>query len=164
MSNLELAKEICVKQLLIPFEGTGPMTKDGKFKAYPDPASGAEPITISWGMTFHADGTKVKLGEVWDLDYATRTKAIILNKFLIGLLRSSPSLIKATPNRIAAVLSFVYNLGLGSYNISTYKKKIDKEFWNEAAEQGKKWNKAKGKVMKGLTRRRQAEANLLISG
>lgn len=164
MSNLELAIEICVKQLLVPFEGTGPITKDGKFKAYTDPATGAEPITIAWGMTFHADGTKVQLGEVWDLEYATKTKAIVLNKFLVGLLKLSPSLIKAAPNRIAAVLSFVYNVGLGNYKISTYKKKIDKELWIEAAEQCKKWNKAAGKVMRGLTRRRQAEANLLVLG
>lgn len=164
MTNLEQAKEICIRRLLVPFEGTGPMTPDGRFMAYVDPATGAEPITIAWGMTFHADGTKVKLGEIWDYDYAVKTKAVVLNKFLNALIGLSPSLLKANPNQIAALLSFIYNLGIGNYKISTLRKKINKELFYEASLEFAKWNKANAKVMKGLTRRRKAEANLLLEG
>jgi lysozyme len=162
MDNLEQAKEICIRRLLVPFEGTGPMTSDGKFIAYVDPATGAEPITISWGMTFHADGTKVKLGEIWDYGYAVKTKAIVLNKFLNALIGLSPSLLKANSNQIAALLSFIYNVGIGNYKISTLRKKINKGEYYEASLEFAKWNKANGKVMNGLTKRRKAEANLLL--
>ena len=162
MSNLEEAKEISTRLLLIKFEGTGPMTADGKFKAYVDPATGAEPITIAWGLTYHSDGTPIELGEVWDYEYAFNTKHKVLNKFLNDLISYSPSLLKAKPTQIAAVLSWVYNLGLGNYRASTFKKKVDNQDWIAAANECKKWNKANGRVMKGLTRRRAAEAVLLL--
>ena len=163
MTKLEEAKDICTRLLLVPFEGYHARLPNGDCRAYPDPATGGAPWTIGYGSTFHPDGTPVQPLEVWTATYALEAKKSVLNSFLGALLKLSPSLVTANPSQIAAVLSWVYNCGLGNYRVSTFKKKVDQQQWYEAAEQCKKWNKANGKVMRGLTRRREAEANLLIS-
>lgn len=58
-----------------------------------------------------------------------------------------------------ALVSFIFNLGIGAFNRSTLKKKIlsgapDTEIVAEF----KKWNKAGGKVLQGLVKRRAEEA------
>lgn len=163
MNKLEDVKRTCVELFLIPCEGTGPMTPDGRFMAYPDPGNKETglPITISWGLTYHADGTPIQLGETWTLEYATEVKAKVLSGFLSKLLGLSPTLATENILRIAAVLSWVYNIGLGNYRISTFKKRIDSKDWEGAASECLKWNKAKGKVMKGLTIRRNIEAKAI---
>lgn len=163
MQDLEDVKRLCVELFLVPHEGTGPMTPDGRFMAYPDPGNKTTglPITIAWGLTYHADGTPIQLGEVWDMEYALKVKSIVLNRFLRDLLKMSPGLLAENSLRIAAVLSWVYNLGLGNYRISTFKKRIDSKDWSGAYEECLKWDKAKGRVMKGLTRRRIAEATAI---
>lgn len=163
MQKLEEAKELCTTLLLVPFEGYHKKLPNGDCMSYADPATNSDPYTIGYGSTKHADGTPVKPLEVWTYTYALETKKKVLNHFLDGLLRLSPGLLQEEPKKIAAVLSWVYNCGLGNYRISTFKKKVDQKLWYEAAEQCKLWNKANGKVMKGLTRRRLAEANLLVS-
>lgn len=65
-------------------------------------------------------------------------------------------------NRWAAIADFCFNCGDGNYKISTLRKKVDVESWNEAQEQILKWDKAGGKKLAGLTRRRIAEVELLL--
>jgi len=78
-----------------------------------------------------------------------------------GILKLSPKVAQENPKRIAAILSWVYNCGLGNYRISTFKKRIDAKDWVGAQEECKKWNKAAGRVLRGLTIRRNAEAVML---
>ena len=60
-----------------------------------------------------------------------------------------------------ALVSFIFNCGEGNFNKSTLKKKIiAKADDKEIADEFKKWNKAGGKVLAGLVRRREAEAKL----
>jgi len=166
-SKINEIKQICIKEFLLPYEGEGKRLLDGRFVAYPDPATKndpekkGEPWTIAWGLTFDESGVKVKQGDVWTLEKALRAKEAALDGFLGALLRLSPKLILEPSRRIAAVLSWVYNLGLGNYRASTFKRKIDAKEWDEAAEQCKLWDKANGRVMRGLTRRRTAEANAI---
>ena len=63
--------------------------------------------------------------------------------------------------RWASISDFCFNCGDGNYSISTLRKKVNSENWVEAAEQILKWNKADGKVLAGLTKRRYAESILL---
>lgn len=163
LSNTQEILDICTKELLVPFEGYAKKLPNGDCQAYPDPATGGNPWTIGFGSTFHATGTPVKQWEIWTLQYATECKQKVLQSFLVSLLSLSPCLSIESPRRVAAVLSWVYNLGIGNYKLSTFRKKIDEGNWIEAAEQCKKWNRANGKVMKGLTRRRLAEASMLLS-
>ena len=62
-----------------------------------------------------------------------------------------------------ALCSWVYNLGPSNFKSSTLLKKLNNEEFSEVPEQIKRWNKAGGKVLAGLTRRREAEA-LLFEG
>jgi lysozyme len=164
MNTLDEARKICVEQLLIPFESYAKRLPNGDCTAYPDPAGkNGLPITIGYGSTFDETGRPVKMGDVWTHEKAIRVKQIVLNGFIQDMLALSPRLILQHPRRIAAVLSWIYNCGVGNYRISTFRKRINDENWIEAAEQCLKWNKANGKVLRGLTRRRQAEALMILT-
>lgn len=67
-------------------------------------------------------------------------------------------------NEYAALVSFVFNLGSGNFSRSTLLKKLNAGNRKGAADQFLVWNKAGGKVLAGLTRRRQAERALFITG
>lgn len=98
------------------------------------------------------------MGTVWTVERAQTALEEHLKDFYIRLLQMSPRLAKEPPRRVAAILSWVYNCGLGNYRISTFKKRIDAGDWEGAREECVKWNKAAGRVLLGLTRRRVAEA------
>ena len=59
-----------------------------------------------------------------------------------------------------ALCSFVYNLGGNALGTSTLLKVLNSGDYNGVPEQIKRWNKAGGKVLAGLVRRRSAEAEL----
>ena len=59
-----------------------------------------------------------------------------------------------------ASVSLVYNIGEGAFAKSTALKKINAGRHEEVPAQIKRWNKAGGRVVKGLERRREAEAEL----
>jgi lysozyme len=62
-----------------------------------------------------------------------------------------------------ALVSFSFNLGLGSLQSSTLRMKYNRGDIAGAADEFLKWNKAGGKILKGLTRRREAERLLFLS-
>jgi lysozyme len=64
-------------------------------------------------------------------------------------------------NRLAAITSFAFNLGVNAYKNSTLRKRVDACDWDSAQMEIRRWNKAGGRVLNGLTRRRSAEAELL---
>lgn len=163
--NLENAKKVCVEQLLIPFEGTGPMLADGSFQAYKDPGSPTGlPITIAWGLTYDDKGLPINIGDVWSHEKALYVKTKVLDQFAWKVIELCPTLIDQSDNMFAAVLSFTYNVGPRNLEVSTLRKKILLKEWSGAGGEFKKWDKAGGKVMKGLTRRRTAEAELFMKG
>ena len=65
-----------------------------------------------------------------------------------------------TQNQFDAMVSWVYNLGSGNLNASTLLKVLNSGDYVGVPEQLLRWNKAGGRVLEGLTRRRQAEADL----
>ena len=62
-----------------------------------------------------------------------------------------------------AMVSWVYNLGAGNLKASTLLKVLNAGDYAGVPEQMLRWNKAGGKVLEGLTRRRQAEADLFAA-
>jgi len=113
--------------------------------------------TIGYGNTYYEDGSKVKIG-----DMITQERAESLLKELVKKYYHQHKNI--TQNQFNAITSFCYNVGNGNYNKSTLKKKLlinpnDPSIRNEFM----KWNKAGGKELLGLTRRRKAEADLYFS-
>ena len=68
-----------------------------------------------------------------------------------------------TQNQFDALVSWTYNLGPTNLNASTMLKLLNNKDFDEVPAQIKRWNKAGGKVLEGLVRRREAEA-LLFEG
>tara|TARA_B100000530_G_scaffold132705_1_gene82713 strand:- start:5271 stop:5696 length:426 start_codon:yes stop_codon:yes gene_type:complete len=66
-------------------------------------------------------------------------------------------------NQFDAMVSWVYNLGAGNLKASTLLKVLNAGDYAGVPEQMLRWNKAGGKVLEGLTRRRQAEADLFAA-
>jgi GH24 family phage-related lysozyme (muramidase) len=150
---IRLASESLVKL----FEGYARRLPDGGCQAYPDPGSHGAPWTIGWGCT----GPDIGPDTVWPVEKAQEALDQHLLYFASNTLKLSPGLAKEPDRRLAAVISFTYNLGLGSYRVSTFKKRVDAKDWSGACEEIVKWNKACGRVLPGLTKRRMAEASLL---
>jgi lysozyme len=63
-------------------------------------------------------------------------------------------------NQFDALVSWVFNLGAGNLRASTLLKVVNLSDMNGVPAQIKRWNKAGGKVLEGLIRRREAEALL----
>ena len=63
-------------------------------------------------------------------------------------------------NQFDAMVSWVYNLGGGNLGASTLLKVLNAGDYDGVPAQIMRWNKAGGKVLEGLTRRRQAEADM----
>lgn len=124
-----------------------------RLEAYPDPGSGGDPWTIGWGAT----GPGISKGVKWTQDAADARLAKDVERFADGvnaLLGAAP----ATDNQRGAMISFAYNVGLNALKESTLLRLHKEGRYSEAADQFQRWNKAAGKVLTGLTRRRAAEA------
>ena len=151
--------------LIHSFEGLHKQRPDGRIEAYPDPATGGDPWTIGWGST-GADpfnGGKVKRGTVWTREQCDQRFEWHLEQFedaVIEGIGKHPT----SQAQFDAMVSFAYNLGGGALQRSTLLQMHNAGDFDGAARQFLRWNKAAGKVMKGLTRRRTAESELYRSG
>lgn len=130
-----------------------------RLKAYVDPGTGGEPITIGWGTTVYPNGNKVKLG-----DTCTKEEAqTYFNYDVQKVAANITPMIKRflTDNQFGALVSFAYNVGENGLKDSTLLKKVN-AYPNdpEIKVQFGRWNKSGGKVLNGLVRRRAAEAAL----
>ena len=134
-----------------------------KLKAYPDPATGGVPWTIGYGNTQYKDGRSVKRGDVITQQQAEEMFADLVNtryaSAVVNLIRTT-----VNQNQFDALVSFAYNCGIGNLQKSTLLKKVNVNPSDQSIPlQFAKWNKAAGKVMNGLTRRRKAEADMYFS-
>ncbi len=68
-----------------------------------------------------------------------------------------------TENQFAALVSFAYNVGSGALNSSTLLRRLNAGDSFGAADELLRWNRAGGRVLAGLTRRRVAERELFLS-
>ena len=65
-------------------------------------------------------------------------------------------------NEFDALVSFTFNLGGGAFRRSTLLRKLNEGDRAEAADQLLRWNRAGGRVLRGLTRRREAERTMFL--
>ena len=120
----------------------------------------AKVLTVGYGNTFYEDGSKVKVG-----DKITKERAEELFNNILENNFATPvrKLVKTqlTNNQFSALVSFAYNVGIANLKKSTLLKMVNSNPNNpEIRKQFMRWNRAAGKVLLGLTRRREAEANL----
>ena len=125
-------------------------------KAYPDPATGGAPWTIGYGTT-----KGVKPGMVITAQQAEKMLRDAVAKFESGV--SSLVTAPTTQGQFDAMVSLAYNIGLGNFGKSTLLKKHNARCYTCAADQFRVWNRANGKVMNGLTKRRAAERQVYMS-
>ncbi len=129
-----------------------------KLKPYLDPVGIP---TIGIGTTRYPDGKAVTMKD------APITKAQAyeyLKKHLDGDCTAVSGLVKVeiNENQFAALVSFAYNVGRSALSSSTLLKKLNSGDMRGAADQFLRWDHAGGKVLLGLTRRRQAERALFL--
>lgn len=169
------------KALIAQYEGYAERLPDGRCRAYPDPASpmgrGDYPKNgpdvskgAPWTIGFGATGPGITRGTVWTLAQAERAFDRHIAEFSAGVSRligSAPT----TQAQFDALVSFAYNVGLdidqdtraeGLGDSTLLRKHLAGDYEGAAREFGK-WNKAAGRVIPGLTKRRAAEAALYRS-
>ena len=115
--------------------------------------------TIGIGSTYYEDGSLIKKGDVISEARAKQLFANILPRYEADVKR----LVKAplNQNQFDALVSFTYNCGASNLAKSTLLKKVNANPNDPTIrDEFTKWNKSGGVVLKGLTRRRIAEANL----
>lgn len=132
-------------QLVKQFEGL-------RLKAYLCPAGVP---TIGYGST----GKHVKMGMEITEDEAELLLRRDLKRFEIGvaeLIGDTPT----TSDQFSALVSLAFNIGLGALARSTVLKRHNLGNPRGAANAFAMWNRAGGKILPGLIRRREAEAKL----
>ena len=151
--------------LIKRFEGCALMRADGMIEAYPDPGSGGEPWTIGWGATgedrFH--GGRIRKGTVWTQAQADqRLREDIARHAEDVIAALGPAIASTSQAQFDALVSFHFNTGAIARATLT-RKHIAGDF-RGAAREFAKWNRAGGRVLGGLVRRRAAEAKLYGEG
>jgi lysozyme len=130
--------------------------------------------TIGYGHVLYPDQARLKTPErasyalkpehnrVWDADEIDALLEADLLRFTDGVLRLCPA---SADNQchLDAMVSFAFNVGLGNLQASTLRMKYSRGEIEAAADEFLKWNKAGGKILAGLTRRRAAERALFLS-
>tara|TARA_B100001778_G_scaffold252651_1_gene212742 strand:+ start:451 stop:888 length:438 start_codon:yes stop_codon:yes gene_type:complete len=109
--------------------------------------------TIGYG---HTKG--VQKGDEWSKDHADHMLEVELEEYE-GYVNNSVTSPLAQ-NQFDALVSWTYNLGGGNLKASTMLKVLNAGDYDEVPNQMLRWNKAGGKVLEGLTRRRVAEGNM----
>jgi lysozyme len=115
-----------------------------------------DPWTIGWGRAYG-----IEAGETCTQDEADRMLAEDLRNSEDAVNRLLK--IKPTSNQFDALVSFVYNVGEAAFEDSTLLRNLNIYAFEAAAAQFARWNKSKGMVLAGLTRRREAERRLFTT-
>lgn len=126
-------------------------------KAYRCPAG---VWTIGYGHTGKVDGKSIYSGMKITKAKATKLLASDMHVFEKGVEKLVKR--KINQHQFDALVSFAFNVGLGNLQKSTLLKYVNQGKFTEAAGQFLLWNKANGKVLSGLTRRRTAEKKLFL--
>ena len=124
-----------------------------KLKAYRCPAN---VLTIGYGHTKNVtEDMKITQQEANDM----------LDEELIEYCEYIDKMVKVSlnQNQFDALVAWIYNLGPTNFRNSTLLTVLNQERYSDVPEQIKRWNKADGKILDGLIKRREAEALLFES-
>lgn len=130
-----------------------------KLSAYTCPAG---VVTIGYGSTYYEDGKPIKLGDTITKERAVELKLNVLQ----GFIKELKSLLKKTyqDHEFYAMLSLLYNIGGKQFSKSSVLRYFNQGDKDMAADSFLLWNKAGGKVLLGLVRRRRAEKCMFLGG
>lgn len=113
-------------------------------------------LTIGYGHT----GADVRRGQVISQVQADTLLARDYARFEIAVRRLVH--VAVTDNQLGALVSFAFNVGTGNLQKSTLLRMLNAGDRLGAANQFKRWNRAGGRVLEGLTTRRAAERSLFL--
>lgn len=113
-----------------------------------------------WTNGYGHTGPDVTPGQVITQAQADALLARDLERFEAGVSRLVS--VQLTQNQFDALVCFSFNLGLGALQGSTLLRLLNAGDYAGAAAQFPRWNKAGGKELPGLTRRRSAEQALFM--
>jgi lysozyme len=112
--------------------------------------------TIGWGST----GPDIGPNMTWTKEQAEARLRFDLEVFEKGV--EAVITVPVTDNQFSAMVSLSYNIGISAFRKSTLLKLLNSKDYQGAADQFLRWNKAGGKELAGLTRRRNAERELFL--
>ncbi|BBC74145.1 glycoside hydrolase [Altererythrobacter sp. B11] len=143
--------------LIREFEGCARLRPDGRVEAYPDPGTGAAPWTIGWGAT----GPGIGPGTVWSREECDARLMEDIARHAADV-RQAIGDAPTTQSQFDALVSFHFNTG--AIARATLTRRHVAGDTAGAATEFVRWNRAGGRVLAGLTRRRAAEAALYLRG
>lgn len=129
-----------------------------RLRAYDD---GIGVWTIGIGTIRYPNGKRVQKGDVITEAQAEEYLKHDLNNFEKTI--NEVVKVPLTQNQYDAIVSLTYNIGAAAFSRSTLLKRLNNKDYKGAADQFLAWNKAGGKVLRGLIRRREAERALFLS-
>jgi lysozyme len=119
--------------------------------------------TIGYGATYYPNGKKVTMQDPAITEEWAET---MLSKMIVFYEQNVSSMVTnvLTQHQFDALVSFTYNCGVQNVRKSTLLRYVNNNPNDPAiAEQFARWVRVKGKVVKGLVKRRQAECQLYFS-
>lgn len=130
--------------------------------------------TIGVGHVLYPEQGKMPLAErmtfqlrpeddrVWTMEEVEKILKQDLGRFVRGVHRYCPAA-AVKQGHLDALVSFSFNLGLGTLQRSTLRAKYNRGDYEGAAEEFLKYTKAGGKVLRGLVNRRNDERALFLT-
>jgi lysozyme len=117
--------------------------------------------TIGYGHTAMAGAPDVKSGMTISASEGERILTRDVDVFARGVQQLVRVAISDT--QFSSLVSFAYNVGLGNFRKSSVLAAVNRQDFQAVVRRLQLWNKAGGRVLPGLVRRRAAEAALFSS-
>lgn len=114
--------------------------------------------TIGFGTTEPINGQPIQAGMKITKEMAETLLLNNLKTYEAGV--NNAVKVKLNQNQYDALVSFAYNCGVGALQKSDLLKYLNQGEYGKASDEFPRWNKANGKVLNGLVRRRKAEQEL----
>lgn len=156
---------VALTSYIFMWEGGGVKQLDGTEKVYIDKYAPKPLPTACGGITEHIDKL-VKVGASFTPEQCQEMMQRAVTKELTSI--ASVVKVSLTYNQIIALTDFTHNLGIGALKKSTLLKKVNSGDCVGASKEFLKWDKAtvNGKLtpLKGLTKRRQSESAMWLTG
>lgn len=119
--------------------------------------------TIGYGNTRYNDGAKVTLDDKPITEQEATEMLQYQCNTIYGKCVNNNITSKTTQEQFDAMVSFTWNLGCGNFRTSTLLRKHNAKDYDGASNEFLRWNKSGGKILRGLTRRREEERGLYLS-
>lgn len=141
-----------------------------RYKPYKCPA---KLWTVGVGHVLYPEQGKMPIGErdkfalkiedfrVFSKDEVDNILKADLQRFIAGVLRYCPD--NLNENRMGALVSFAFNVGLGTLQRSTLRQRHNRGDFEGVKQEFLKFTKAGGKVLPGLVKRRNDEIALYFT-